>query len=111
MTRFQEVLAAHESAPSLPALSAAVGVPERTLRMYCTEFLGCGPVEYARLRRLNLARSSLLKADDDAASVAGIARLYGFSGPGRFAVAYRALFGEAPSATLRRPRGDSAESA
>ena len=43
-------------------------------------YLGCGPIEYARLRRLNLARSTLLKADPKATSVAesrAFARLFG----------------------------------
>lgn len=111
MVRFEEALAMRDHAPSLPALCAAIGVRERTLRMYCAEFLGCGPIEYARLHRLNRARSSLLRADHDATSVARIARSHGFSEPGRFAVAYRALFGEAPLATLLRPPTDSAESA
>jgi AraC-like DNA-binding protein len=111
MVHFEEALAALDGAPSLPALCAAIGVPERTLREHCTEFLGCGPIEYARLRRLNRARSTLLRADHDATSVAEIARSHGFSEPGRFAVAYRALFGEAPLATLLRPPADSAESA
>lgn len=105
MVRFEEALAANDDAPSLPALCAAIGVPERTLRMHCAEFLGCSPIEYARLRRLNRARSTLLRADRDATSVAQIARSHGFSEPGRFAVAYRALFGEAPLATLLRDPG------
>jgi transcriptional regulator GlxA family with amidase domain len=45
----------------------------------------------------------LLKADHEATSVAEITRSHGFSEPGRFALAYRALFGEAPLATLMRP--------
>jgi AraC-like DNA-binding protein len=105
MVRFEEALVTHDGAPSLPALCAAIGVPERTLRMYCAEFLGCSPIEYARLRRLNRARSTLLRADHDTMGVAEIARSHGFSEPGRFAVAYRALFGEAPLATLLRPPG------
>ena len=105
MVRFEEALAAHDSALKLPALCAAIGVPERTLRVYCTEVLGCSPIEYARLRRLNRARSALLEADHEATSVAEIARSHGFSEPGRFAVAYRVLFGEAPLATLLRPPG------
>lgn len=111
MARFEEALAVHDGAPSLQKLCAAIGVPERTLRIHCAEFLGCGPIEYARLRRLNRARSTLLRADHDATSVAEIARLHGFPEPGRFAVAYRALFGEPPFATLLRPPADSAESA
>jgi len=111
MVRFEEALAAHDDAPALPALCAAIGVPERTLRVYCAELLGCSPIEYARLRRLNRARATLLKADHEAMGVAGIARSHGFPEPGRFAVAYRALFGEAPLATLMRPPANSAESA
>jgi AraC-like DNA-binding protein len=111
MVRFEEALAVHDGAPSLQELCTAIGVPERTLRIYCAEFLGCGPIEYARLRRLNRARSTLLRADHDATSVAEIARSHGFLEPGRFAVTYRALFGESPLATLLRPPADSAESA
>jgi hypothetical protein len=33
-----------------------------------------------------------------------VARRYGFSEIGRFAIRYRAFFGETPSATLRRPQ-------
>jgi transcriptional regulator GlxA family with amidase domain len=40
--------------------------------------------------------------------VAKIARAHGFSEPGRFVVAYRALLGEAPSATLMRNSAESA---
>jgi len=111
MVRFEEALAAYDGAPSLQALCATIGVPERTLRLCCAEFLGCGPIEYARLRRLNRARSTLLRADHDARSVAEIARSHGFPEAGRFAASYRALFGEAPLATLLRPPIDSAESA
>jgi len=53
----------------------------------------------------------LLKADSAVTSVAEVARSYGFSEAGRFAVAYRALFGESPQASLRRARSISAESA
>jgi AraC-like DNA-binding protein len=105
MVRFEEALAAHDGAPTLPALCAAIGVPERTLRIYCAEFLGCSPIDYARLRRLNRAHTALLKADHEATGVAEIARSHGFTEPGRFAVAYRALFGEAPLATLMRSPG------
>jgi AraC-like DNA-binding protein len=111
MVRFEDALAMHDCAQPLPMLCAGIGVPPRTLRKYCAAYLGYGPLAYARLRRLNLARSTLLKADPAMTSIAGVARSHGFSQPGRFAVAYRSLFGEHPLATLLRPRPISAESA
>jgi len=44
--------------------------------------------------RLNMARSALRRADPGTASVAEIARDYHFTELGRFAAAYRAVFGE-----------------
>jgi transcriptional regulator GlxA family with amidase domain len=49
-----------------------------------------------------MARSALRRANPANASVAEIARTYQFQEPGRFAVTYRAIFGEMPSSTLRR---------
>jgi transcriptional regulator GlxA family with amidase domain len=40
-------------------------------------------------------------------SIARIAKSHGFSEPGRFAGAYRALFGETPSTTLLRNSAES----
>jgi AraC-like DNA-binding protein len=102
MVRFEEALAASDARqPSAPELSAAIGVPERTLRLCCAEFLGLSPGRYIRLRRLNMVRLALRRADPTIASVAEIAQRYQFSELGRFAVVYRATFGETPSATLR----------
>jgi AraC-like DNA-binding protein len=102
MARFEAVLTGHGDRPlSLQELSTAVGVPERTLRGCCVEFLGMAPNRYIRLRRLNRVRAALRRADSAGASVAAIAREHGFSELGRFAAAYRVAFGEAPSATLR----------
>lgn len=102
MIRFGQVLGSHGDRPlQMPELCAAVGVAERTLRMCCARFLGMSPLGYARLRRLNLVRSALRRAGPKAANVRTIARQYGFSELGRFAAAYRAAFGETPSATLR----------
>ncbi len=103
MVRFEDALAAHgDPHLNLPALCSAIGVPERTLRVCCTEFLGISPTRYHLLRRLNMARSALRRADPETASVAEIARNHQFLELGRFAVAYRTVFGEMPSSTLRR---------
>ena len=105
MVRFEDALAAHgDPHLNLPALCSAIGVPERTLRACCTEFLGMSPTRYHLLRRLNMARSALRRADPETTSVAEIARNHQFLELGRFAVAYRTVFGEMPSSTLRSPR-------
>jgi AraC-like DNA-binding protein len=111
MVRFEDALAMQDRIQPLPMLCAGIGVVPRTLREYCTACLGCSPLKYAKLRRLNLARSTLLQTDHTVTTVAQVARSHGFSEPGRFAVAYRTLFGEPPLATLLRSRSISAGSA
>jgi AraC-like DNA-binding protein len=102
MVRFEDQLARSKARQlTIPDLCAAIDVPERTLRLCCTEVLGVSPSRYLLLRRLNLARAALRRADPATASVADIARAYEFEQPGRFAVIYRQMFGETPSTTLR----------
>ncbi len=101
MVRFEEALNKHiDQKPSMPSLCAEIGVPERTLRMCCAEFLGVSPTRYLLLRRLNKARAALRRADPSTTSVAEVARDHQFLELGRFAVTYRTTFGESPSATL-----------
>ncbi|MGY4512406.1 helix-turn-helix transcriptional regulator [Bradyrhizobium sp. USDA 3650] len=103
MVRFEECLArVTEPHLNLSELCTTIGVPERTLRLCCAEFLGVSPSRYYLLRRLNRARSALRDADPASASVSEIARNHHFTELGRFAVAYRDVFGETPSSTLRR---------
>jgi transcriptional regulator GlxA family with amidase domain len=80
----------------------AIGVSERTLRMCCQEHLGTSPKRHLLLRRMGLARRTLRQANPETTSVTAIGTRYGFWEFGRFAVEYQALFGEPPSATLRR---------
>jgi transcriptional regulator GlxA family with amidase domain len=61
-------------------------------------------MRYLLLRRLNEARSALQRANPSMVSVAEVARNHQFLELGRFAVTYRAIFGESPSATLQRGR-------
>jgi AraC-like DNA-binding protein len=108
MRQFEEALAAHsEGVPHLPDLFKAIGVPERTLRACCAEFLGMSPGRYLRLLRLARVRTALCHADAAMVNVSDVARRYGFLQLGRFAAQYRAVFGESPSTTLQRRARDA----
>jgi AraC-like DNA-binding protein len=103
VTRFEEFLEANPNKPLyLPEICAAINTAERTLRVACEEHLGMGPIRYLALRRMHLARRALLRAKPSI-TVTQVATDHGFWELGRFAVAYRALFGESPSETLHRP--------
>jgi AraC-like DNA-binding protein len=104
ISRFEEFLEANPDRPLyLTEICAAIGVAERTLRAACEEHLGMGPVRYLSLRRMHLVRRALLRADPAMTTVTRIATDHGFWELGRFSVAYRVLFDESPSASLRRP--------
>ncbi|SCB54958.1 Helix-turn-helix domain-containing protein, partial [Bradyrhizobium shewense] len=87
----------------LTEICAAIGVAERTLRASCEEHLGMGPIRFLTLRRMHLVHRALLSAVPSTSTVTRIATDHGFCELGRFAVAYRAAFGESPSETLKRP--------
>ncbi len=104
VARFEEFLEANPDQPLyLTEICAAIGVAERTLRFACEEHLGMGPIRYLHLRRMHLVRRALLRADPSTATVTRLATDHGFWELGRFSVSYRALFGETPSESLRRP--------
>jgi AraC-like DNA-binding protein len=104
VARFEGYLEANPDRPLyLPEICAAIGVAERTLRASCEEHLGMGPIRYLTLRRMHLGRRALLRTDPSKATVTRIVTNHGFWELGRFSVAYRALFGESPSESLRRP--------
>jgi transcriptional regulator GlxA family with amidase domain len=102
LARFEELLVEKAGEPlHLPEICAAIGTPERTLRSVCQKHLGMSPTSYLWLRRMHLARQALMVADAATATVTSIATGLGFWELGKFSVAYRSLFGEPPSATLR----------
>jgi len=104
VARFEEFLEANPDQPLyLTEICAAIGVAERTLRVACVAHLGMSPIRYLSLRRMHLVRRALLRADPSTATVTRVATDHGFWELGRFSVAYRTLFDESPSESLRRP--------
>ena len=101
LARFEDVLAAKPFLP-ITEICATLGVSERSLRGCCKQHLGIGPASYRRLRAMQQVYRALRKGDPDAASVSEVARRHGFWGLGRFAAKYRGIYGELPSATLKR---------
>jgi AraC-like DNA-binding protein len=106
MISFEEVLAQRlGDSLHMPTLCELIGVTQQALRSSCAEFLGMSPTRYVLLRRLRQVRITLRDAEPDALSIAELARRFGFEQLARFAAAYQAVFGEAPSTTLQRAPG------
>jgi AraC-like DNA-binding protein len=106
--RFRELLDANLDRPLyLPEVCAAIGVSHRALSYSCQDFLGMPPKRYFFLRRMHMVRRVLLESDRRATTVTEVATRHGFWEFGRFAVQYKMLFDEMPSATLRRDKCSS----
>ena len=82
-----------------------VGMSRRTLQYCFQTMLGISPLEFLRAVRLNGVRR-LLKTS---ASVTDAAAHWGFWHLSYFSRDYRLMFGELPSQTHRRYRGDALE--
>lgn len=81
----------------------AVGTSWRTLdRAFATQY-GVTPKQFLQLLRLARARRLLLSGDESY-TVTGIAARCGIYHLGRFAIAYRELYGELPMQTLKTGR-------
>jgi AraC-like DNA-binding protein len=107
IARFEEFLERHPGRPLyLTEICAAIGVAERTLRAVCEEHLGMGPIRFLSMRRMHLVHRALRQADPSHTTVTRIATDHGFWELGRFSVAYRVLFDESPSESLRQPGND-----
>jgi len=78
------------------------GVSRRTLESAFQDDLGTSPAHYLKACRLNALRQALYSAPPKTTSVAALGRAYGFQHGGQLAADYLNLFGELPSATLRR---------
>lgn len=91
--------------PSITELCIAVGARERTLHLSCVEAFGRPPAALLAELRLNAAHRELSRPSKDT-SVTKVAARYGFVHFGRFAATYRRQFGELPSVTFVKARGN-----
>ena len=82
-------------------LCKGLGMSERNLELYFHEALGVSPRAWYQFLSLHQARMMLRSHGPGKGSVTEIALACGFGHFGRFAEAYRGLFGERPSETLR----------
>lgn len=85
---------------ALADLCAAAGVGASALNAAFHVITDESPLRYLHKRRLMQARAALVTATPGRAVVKQVALDVGLTQLGRFAVEYRALFGEAPSVTL-----------
>ena len=107
MRRLEEVMTSTPDRPLyMPQLCRTVGASYTRLYDCCHDYLGMSPKRYLWLRRMHLVCRALRIADAEKTTVTETATDYGFWELGRFAVAYRSLFGEPPSTALRRPPED-----
>lgn len=88
-------------------LCRIVGVEQRTAVRAFRAIHATTPSWYLRAVRLNLAREALLVPDARPTTVTEVATRFGFRELGRFALHYRAMFGETPSETLQAARPPS----
>ena len=101
LARFEDLLVAEPSA-GVADICAALGVSQRSLRDCCKEHLCMGPSRYRYLCATQQVHRALRRGNSDTTKVSEVAARCGFRGLGRFATRYRVLYGELPSATLRR---------
>jgi AraC-like DNA-binding protein len=82
-------------------LCDAAGVSERTLQMAFQRTVGLSPISFLKRARLHGARRALREGSTRSTTVSEVAVEWGFWHFGEFSKAYKACFGECPSATLR----------
>ena len=101
--RFEQIARANLENPSHMAdICEAIAVSQRTLMRAVRAIHGTTPSRHLHALRLSEARRAL--KDGASENVTQVALRFGFRELGRFAVDYRAAFGESPSDTLRHGR-------
>jgi len=101
--RFEEIARANLGQPlNVAEICDALAVSQRTLTRAVQAIRGSSPSRHLHALRLSAARAAL--KTDASENVTQVALRFGFRELGRFAVDYRAAFGESPSDTLRNTR-------
>ncbi len=93
-----------QSALTTSRLAVDCHVSVRALQEGFRRHVGMSPMAYLRVVRLRRAHGELRSAHPSHTGVAAIAHRWGFAHLGRFAAAYKAMYGESPLQTLRAPR-------
>lgn len=88
---------------TLTDLERICGASARTLQYAFLERMQCSPLAWIRQRRLEKARTWLLISDPQQ-NITTIALACGFHSSSNFSAAYKLLYGESPSDTLKRSR-------
>ncbi|WP_067177698.1 AraC family transcriptional regulator [Microtetraspora niveoalba] len=100
--RAMEFMHEHAGRPlSTDDVARAVAVSSRSLQEGFRRHLGLSPMAHLRDVRLARVHDELVAGDPARCTVTTVAARWGFLHQGRFAAAYRARYGQAPSATLR----------
>ena len=86
---------------SVVDIAESIYVTPRALQYMFRRHRDCTPMEYLRRVRLHHAHLELVAADRLRTTVGQIAARWGFGHLGRFAVYYRAQYGQSPHVTLR----------
>lgn len=92
-----------DEAITIGRLSSVARAGERSLQMAFQAHRGMSPMRFVCERRLAAAHRRIANAGT-AGEITSIATGLGFTHLGRFSIAYREVFGESPSLTLRRGR-------
>lgn len=101
--RARDYMLAHIDEPlTIARVCTELEVPRRTLQQSFEDVFGLSPVRVLRALRLNGVRRALRELPEDAAAtIADVAAEWGFWHLSHFSAAYKALFGELPSQTLK----------
>jgi AraC family ethanolamine operon transcriptional activator len=97
---FVENCLAGDIVPTVVDICKSVSVSERSLQYAFRTYVDLSPLVYLRLCRLNRVRATLRSSHPQITTVTAVAMRFGFLHLGRFAVDYKQIFNESPSATL-----------